>query len=85
MAPETVLLQNGMSSFASPDDLRLVAEGERGGVIESVGGLEGPFSKDFVLRHMTVVAVGPDEMGAFAPGLVLRTHDMAIEAGCGIV
>ena len=41
---------------------------------------EAIMPEEVVLGDMAVVTGGPDRMGTFIPGLIIGTHNMAIEA-----
>ena len=59
-------------------------EGEGGGVVVAVRGL-GDVLLGEMGRHVAVVAGGDGVVRAFAPGVVLVVHDVAVDAGPGIV
>jgi hypothetical protein len=81
MTAETVLYDNLVRAPSRPNNLGLHVQGKDSSMIEAIGCFEIVFVYEAVLGQMAIIASCPDEMGAILPGLVIGTHDMAIDAG----
>jgi hypothetical protein len=85
MATDTVLVNHLCPGFPDEDDLRFTAQGKDGGMPQPILSLEQVLTEKTVMRHMTVIAIGPFPVRTVAPRGILGRHNMAVDAGLGIV
>ena len=85
MAADAIILDDLDRWLPGTDYLRFRSQGEDGGMIKSVFGLEEILVGDIVMRHMAVIAVGNLTMGAMCPSEVLRCHQVTVHTGLRII
>ena len=67
------------------DGLTLLARDELVDVVHTVLPLEEVFAEDVVVRYVAVVARGVAGVGAVHPRGVVRSHDVAVDTGRGVI
>lgn len=81
---KTRVFHNIQTVFFNNDGIFEVLQSERRGMTEAVQGLDGIFAHD-VVRKMTVIAFGHMMVRGLLPGIEIVLHDVAVDAGAGVV
>ena len=85
MAPHAVLHDDLCTLVDRLDSLSLLSRNELVDVVHTVLPLEEVFAEDVVVRYVAVVARGVAGVGAVHPRGVVRSHDVAVDTGRGVI
>ena len=84
MTSKAVVLENLRVRFLDHDRLVEVLQRKAFGVMPAVFGFSDVLAEK-VMRQMTVDAYGHSMVTRFLPRVILRLHDMAVDANLGII
>lgn len=85
VAPDAIILNNPGAGFFDEDDLRFGPQGKYGCMSHTVFGLEIVSVQHIIVGNMAIVAGGIFPVCTVKPGGILWCHDVAVDAGFGVI